>query len=171
VDLRRARAAVAEGERRQNEARGRERVRAGLKKVLERVGGLLGVRARWSTTVAKKMVPAWRAHGTEARARGRSQLALMRRARNAERASRGARTKATGADRLAPPCSERGRESALLAGLDWAGWAELVFLFFLEFPNAFLFIFSMDFNSNSTIIQIQIIQTCASNKKNNLGST
>jgi hypothetical protein len=47
----------------------------------------------------------------------------------------------------------------------------LVFLFFLEFPNAFLFIFSMDFNSNSTTIQIQIIQTCASNKKNNLGST
>jgi hypothetical protein len=28
----------------------------------------------------------------------------------------------------------------------------------------------MEFNSNSTTIQIQIIQTCASNKKNNLGS-
>jgi energy-converting hydrogenase Eha subunit G len=52
-----------------------------------------------------------------------------------------------------------------LAGPDWAEWAKIGFSIFLEFPNAFLFIFSIKFNSNSTTIQIQIIQTCASNKR------
>jgi hypothetical protein len=80
----------------------------------------------------------------------------------------------TSADKSAPPGSkrERGRESAcgmaLIGrvglsgqgehaglGLSWAGWAELGFSFSLEFVMPFLFIFSMDFKSNSNQIQIQ----------------
>jgi hypothetical protein len=52
-----------------------------------------------------------------------------------------------------------------LAGLGWAERAEMEFSFFPKFSNAFLFIFSREFKSNSTSIQIQIIQTCASNKR------
>jgi hypothetical protein len=33
-----------------------------------------------------------------------------------------------------------------LAGLDWVEWAEFGFPIFLEFSNAFLFIYPMDFN-------------------------
>jgi hypothetical protein len=105
-----------------------------------------------------------------------------RAARGSGRANEG-----IGADKLAPPADgegERARASAGvadadrrvspvrwsgrtrgLAGLDWAKWAEFGFPIFLEFPNAFLFIFSMEFKSNSNPIQIQIIQTCASNKR------
>jgi hypothetical protein len=39
-----------------------------------------------------------------------------------------------------------------LAGLSWAEWAEIGFSFSLEFLMPFLFIFSMDFKSNSNQI-------------------
>jgi hypothetical protein len=73
------------------------------------------------------------------------------------------RAGATGADRRVPPVRRSGARG--LAGSNWAERAEIGFSIFLEFSNAFLFIFSMEFNSNSTTIQIQIIQTCASNKR------
>jgi hypothetical protein len=81
-----------------------------------------------------------------------------------------------GVDRPVPPSSERerGRESARartwavadrwdlpvrrrgrargLAGLSWAEGAEFGLSFSLEFLMPFLFIFSMDFKSNSTQI-------------------
>jgi hypothetical protein len=90
----------------------------------------------------------------------------------------------TGADTVAPPNNGREREGerarlALtggshlsggagargLAGSNWAERAEISFSIFLEFPNTFLFIFSMEFNSNSNNSNMCIKQ------KNNLGST
>jgi hypothetical protein len=56
------------------------------------------------------------------------------------------------------------------------GWAvlgltaEFTFLFFWDFPNAFLFIFYMDFKSSSNPIQIQTNSNMYSNQKINLGS-
>jgi hypothetical protein len=56
------------------------------------------------------------------------------------------------------------------------GWAvlglttEFTFLFFWDFSNAFLFIFSLDFKSNSNPIQIQTNSNMCSNQKYNLGS-
>jgi hypothetical protein len=58
-----------------------------------------------------------------------------------------------------------------LAGPDWAVWAKTSFSIFWNFQMLFLFIFSMEFNSNATTIQIQIIQTYSSNKRINLAST
>jgi hypothetical protein len=72
----------------------------------------------------------------------------------------------TGRTRLSEGC-RRAR------GASWAGLERLglkwVFPFSSEFPTAFLFIFSRD-QIKSNHNSIQIIQTCASNKKNNLGS-
>jgi hypothetical protein len=58
-----------------------------------------------------------------------------------------ARGEKTTADRWNPPCEAAWARG--LAGLSWAGWAELVFSFSREFIIAFLFIFSKVLNSNS----------------------
>jgi hypothetical protein len=63
------------------------------------------------------------------------------------------------------------REGAREAGLRWACWAKLRFSIFLEFPVAFLFIFSRVSKSNSNQIQIQTISNMCIKQKNNLGST
>jgi hypothetical protein len=65
---------------------------------------------------------------------------------------------------VGPTCQAEQASTRDLTGLDWADGQIGVFLF-MEFQNAFLFIFSMEFKSNSNPIQIQIIQTCASNKR------
>jgi hypothetical protein len=167
----RRRQSAREGERGQNEAGERERLLAGLKRSWGEWAGdvaeLLIMCARWSTAVAEKTRLTGWAHGAKAQARGRRHLALTRRAHIAERESgeRGRRQlESTDRPHRAEGERERGR----------ASWAELgrnLFSFFLNFEMYFLFIFSIEFNSNSTPIQIQIIQTCASNKKNNLGSS
>jgi hypothetical protein len=97
----------------------------------------------------------------------------------------------TGAENLVPPSSERerGRECGCgpslrggiylsgnagargLAGLDWACWVETGLSFSREFRIAFLFIFTMDFKSNSNQIQIQTIPNMCIKQKDNLGST
>jgi hypothetical protein len=102
---------------------------------------------------------------------GRSELTernhRAERERERERES-GRAHEETGADKLAPPCSrrerrrERGRGSSLTggthllgeAGTTWLGWTRLngskyIFSFSKKFLNAFLFILSMDFKSNS----------------------
>jgi hypothetical protein len=69
-----------------------------------------------------------------------------------------------GADMWGPSISRHERARATSSagqGLTGRKWFSL----FLEFPNAFLFIFSMEFESNSNPIKIQIIQTCVSNKR------
>jgi hypothetical protein len=80
-----------------------------------------------------------------------------------------ARTRAV-ADRWDPPVRRSGR-ACVLARLGWAEWAEIAFSFSRDFPNAFLFIFSMDFKSNSNPIQIQPNSNMCIKQKNNLGST
>jgi hypothetical protein len=73
-----------------------------------------------------------------------------------------------GADRWGPPVS--GRAGERLAGLSGPkGWdggtlGFFSFFFYSEFPNSFPFCFSL-LDSNSNMLQIQIIQTCASNKR------
>jgi hypothetical protein len=60
---------------------------------------------------------------------------------------------------------ERGSGDAWArVGSRWAGVDENAFPFSFEFLIPFLFIFSMEFNSNQTTIQIQIFQICASIK-------
>jgi hypothetical protein len=44
---------------------------------------------------------------------------------------------------------------------DWAGWAALLFSFFLNFLIAFPFLFPRVFNSNSIQVSFKLIQTCA----------
>jgi hypothetical protein len=58
-----------------------------------------------------------------------------------------ARTRAA-ADRWCPPVRRSGRARGL-AGLSWVEWAQFSFSFSLEFLMPFLFIFYMDFKSNS----------------------
>jgi energy-converting hydrogenase Eha subunit G len=77
---------------------------------------------------------------------------------------------AANADRWVPPFRQSGRARGL-AGLGWAEWAECGFSIFWNFPKAFLFIFSMDFKSNSNPIQIQTNSNMFIKQKNNLGST
>jgi hypothetical protein len=79
-----------------------------------------------------------------------------------------ARTRAI-ADRWDPPAKRRGHTRGL-ARLGWASWAEFRFSFSPEFLKAFLFIFSMDFKSNSNPNQIQTISHMCIKQKNNLGS-
>jgi hypothetical protein len=67
--------------------------------------------------------------------------------------------------RQAAPNYQREGERAR-GWLGWIGptWAEIGFPFCSEFLIPFLFIFSMEFKSNQTTIQVQIFQTCASTK-------
>jgi hypothetical protein len=83
--------------------------------------------------------------------------ALTRRARSAERGRKSVRAWAV-ADRWDPPVRQSGQAHGM-AGL------KSLFSISPEFPNVFLFIFCSEFKSNSNTIQIQIIQTCASNKR------
>jgi hypothetical protein len=101
------------------------------------------------------------ARGSE---RGSEGIGADKLAPSTEREGGGERVGVADADRWVPPISRSGR-ARVLAGLDWVEWAEFGFPIFLEFPNAFLLIFTMEFKSNSNLIQIQIIQTCASNKR------
>jgi hypothetical protein len=50
-------------------------------------------------------------------------------------------------------------------------WVEMGFFIFVEFPIAFLFIFSRFSIQNQTNIQIQTNSNMCINSKNNLGST
>jgi hypothetical protein len=96
----------------------------------------------------------------------------------------------TGADKSAPPGSERERERARDGadrhgvrlsgrgghtgahtghGPSWADWAELGFSFSLEFLMPFLFIFSSELNSNSNTNSNNSYMCIK--QKNNLGST
>jgi hypothetical protein len=162
----------------------------GLKKGVGRVGrwpgnarrGRVSVGVRGREVREGEVADRWGPRASErALANGRS--VLTGRTHQIARGS-GRASEETGDDMVAPPGSGREREGAWtwlaltggshlpdgvgvrgLARSDWSERAEFSFSIFLEFPNGFLFIFSMEFNSNSTTIQIQIIQICASNKR------
>jgi hypothetical protein len=173
VELRQGQSA-REGELAWNEAVERER---GSERCSKRSWGawagdvarVLDVRVRWSTAVlgesgADRTVPRhkereqarWgndslRWQGGPARqggnggaqANGTDKLAPLGRGRGEERA-RGRKPPLTGGAHLSGGEGARG-----LAGPDWAGWAEIVFPFSLEFLMPFIFIFPMVFKSNS----------------------
>jgi hypothetical protein len=73
--------------------------------------------------------------------------------------------RASGARRqqVGPTC-QRTWARARSSGSDGGTSGFFSFCFYSEFPNSFSFCFSL-FNSNSNMLQIQIIQTCASNKE------
>jgi hypothetical protein len=174
---------------------GSERVGAGSRKGVGRVGEWSGNACRGRVHGGERkrevregdVADRWGSWASEGeRANGRS--ALTGRTHRAAREN-GRFRERIGADRPVPLGSGRERErvpgrccqvgptcQATRGAHAWPGWVGLGLMGrirFFYFPSAwpFLFIFSMDFKSNSNQnFKFQLIQTCASNKRI-IGST